>query len=402
MGIRTSVDFVQNLTVLLVAEGREPSYISPTGLNVAVSVMSAKEEVVQVIYSYDPLDRHAHTKNWDDTRVQIFYRGDRVATELAGDTVRSVFEAESAVLAQQTTNEDVQETTLIAHDDKRSTLLSLRANEAEPDATAYTAFGHSPVDKSSHRVLGFNGERPDKNFGFYLLGNGYRAFNTVLMRFNSPDNQSPFGEGGINAYAYCAGDPVNRTDPYGHSWMSLFKGIANLAGRKSPTMQYVSDYALVKSSKTQFKIYARSSVNDTFELEGRIPRRAGHTQEEIIKLASDFNEDMVARNERILADQVAKERRLAAAAARKAERTKAVNERMASDPRVNELRGKLELAKSDVASAEWAFQQRGGRFNHANELTLQEKIAFFRKRELIAELDEIRGGHARQVRLRER
>ncbi|WP_147458691.1 RHS repeat-associated core domain-containing protein, partial [Pseudomonas savastanoi] len=37
-----------------------------------------------------------------------------------------------------------------------------------------------------------------------------------LMRFNSPDSLSPFGKGGMNAYAYCAGDPVNRSDPTGH------------------------------------------------------------------------------------------------------------------------------------------------------------------------------------------
>ncbi|WP_434706426.1 RHS repeat-associated core domain-containing protein [Pseudomonas sp. Z1-12] len=46
--------------------------------------------------------------------------------------------------------------------------------------------------------------------GHYLLGNGYRAFNPGLMRFNSPDSLSPFGEGGLNAYAYSVGDPVNR------------------------------------------------------------------------------------------------------------------------------------------------------------------------------------------------
>ncbi|RMR48355.1 YD repeat protein [Pseudomonas amygdali pv. mori] len=49
-----------------------------------------------------------------------------------------------------------------------------------------------------------------------MLGNGYRAFNPVLMRFNSPDSLSPFGEGGLNAYAYCEEDPVNRVDPGGH------------------------------------------------------------------------------------------------------------------------------------------------------------------------------------------
>ncbi len=36
------------------------------------------------------------------------------------------------------------------------------------------------------------------------------------MRFNSPDSLSPFGRGGLNAYAYCQGDPINRSDPGGH------------------------------------------------------------------------------------------------------------------------------------------------------------------------------------------
>lgn len=36
------------------------------------------------------------------------------------------------------------------------------------------------------------------------------------MRFNKPDTMSPFGKGGVNAYAYCQGDPVNYQDPTGH------------------------------------------------------------------------------------------------------------------------------------------------------------------------------------------
>lgn len=70
---------------------------------------------------------------------------------------------------------------------------------------------------------GFNGEFPDPLTGHYLLGNGYRAYNPVLGRFNSPDSLSPFGEGGVNAYAYCRGDPVNRVDPSGHvEWDVVF------------------------------------------------------------------------------------------------------------------------------------------------------------------------------------
>ncbi len=76
------------------------------------------------------------------------------------------------------------------------------------DRVAYTPFGHRPQAEG----IGFNGELPDRLTGHYLLGNGYRAYNPVLMRFNSPDSLSPFGKGGINAYAYCAGDPINRHD----------------------------------------------------------------------------------------------------------------------------------------------------------------------------------------------
>jgi RHS repeat-associated protein len=71
-------------------------------------------------------------------------------------------------------------------------------------------------------LAGFNGEQLDPVTGLYLLGNGYRAYSPTLMRFLSPDSMSPFGAGGLNAYSYCLGDPVNRVDPTGHvSWQSI-------------------------------------------------------------------------------------------------------------------------------------------------------------------------------------
>lgn len=56
-----------------------------------------------------------------------------------------------------------------------------------------------------------------------MLGNGYRLFNPGLMRFHSADSFSPFAKGGLNAYAYCGNDPVNRVDPSGRFFGRLFK-----------------------------------------------------------------------------------------------------------------------------------------------------------------------------------
>lgn len=69
-------------------------------------------------------------------------------------------------------------------------------------------------------TLAYAGAYQDYATGAYPLGNGYRFYLPGLMRLNAPDDWSPFGAGGINAYAYCAGDPINRVDPSGHFHLS--------------------------------------------------------------------------------------------------------------------------------------------------------------------------------------
>ncbi|WP_039055443.1 RHS repeat-associated core domain-containing protein [Enterobacter sp. Bisph1] len=75
-------------------------------------------------------------------------------------------------------------------------------------------------------IPGISGAQPDPVTGWYFLGNGYRVYNPVLMRFHSPDNWSPFGQGGINPYVYTFNDPINNVDPSGHLSDTAISSIA--------------------------------------------------------------------------------------------------------------------------------------------------------------------------------
>lgn len=77
----------------------------------------------------------------------------------------------------------------------------------------YECFGWRATDGTLQ--LAFNGVVCEPAGG-YLLGNGYRLYSPVLRRFCSPDNLSPFKDGGINAYVYCKAEPTNASDPSGH------------------------------------------------------------------------------------------------------------------------------------------------------------------------------------------
>ncbi|EJN33569.1 RHS repeat-associated core domain protein-containing protein [Pseudomonas sp. GM78] len=198
-------------------------------------------------YHYDPLDRLISHALADTPRRQSFYCKSRLATEIQGAMCLSIVQQGDQLLAQQQSEGNAPDTTLLATDQQRSVLQMVKANHS-PQPIAYSPYGHRSAGGGLLSLLCFNGERPDPVTGHYLLGNGYRAFNPVLMRFNSPDNWSPFGKGGLNAYAYCLGDPANRTDNDGHrSWLTLLKTTVT---RK------------VKYNNTKWKIKSRKTPNE--------------------------------------------------------------------------------------------------------------------------------------------
>ena len=146
-------------------------------------------------YRYDALDQLINQTQSNSPVHQRFYCKSRLATEIQGATQCSIIQHENLLLAQQQRQDGLFDTTLLATDLQRSVLQTLEANQ-QRQPLAYSPYGHRPALSGLFSLLGFNGERPDPVTGHYLLGNGYRAFNPVLMRFNSPDSLSPFGKGG--------------------------------------------------------------------------------------------------------------------------------------------------------------------------------------------------------------
>ena len=184
-------------------------------------------ETVLCRYHYDALDRQVTCTPYGQANIQRFYCKSRLATEIQDAVKHCIFQYEEHPLAQQQCQGANFNTTLVATDHQGSILNAL--DRTRPNPIAYTPYGHRPLENGLLSLLGFNGERPDPVTGHYHLGEGYRQFNTVLKRFNSPDSWSPFGEGGLNAYAYCEGDPRNRVDPTGHGPVPKIAAIGNKA-----------------------------------------------------------------------------------------------------------------------------------------------------------------------------
>lgn len=197
-----------------------------------------------ICYAYDPLDRLTKASIDAQPPTQRFYNHERLSTIRKGEHRQTVFQHRDLLLAEKRTSE----TLLMGTDLQRSVLHSLSGAHHYP--RAYTPYGHQGGQQG---LLGFNGETSDPLTGHYLLGNGHRAYNPVLMRFNSPDTLSPFGKGGLNTYAYCSGDPVSRSDPSGRFWgvnvkslVISFMGLLSIGASTMPAVGFRESFIAIK------------------------------------------------------------------------------------------------------------------------------------------------------------
>ncbi|MHA6130652.1 RHS repeat-associated core domain-containing protein [Pseudomonas fluorescens group sp. PF-1] len=216
--------------------------------------MSQSKQPWLIRYHYDPLDQITSHTVPDTAARHRFYCKNRLTTEIQGAVGYSIVQHDDLLLAQQLHQQDIHDSTLLATDLQRSALHTLKRN-AQPQPIAYSPYGYRSAESALLSFLGFNGERPDSVTGHYLLGS-YRAFNPVLMRFNSPDSLSPFGKGGLNAYGYCMGDPINHSDRNGHSPLpnflsNLFQRVRNTLGIPKKFDQFMVN-TTISTATTEF------------------------------------------------------------------------------------------------------------------------------------------------------
>lgn len=199
----------------------------------------------------------------DPVSNQLFYNEKVLLTLKRGPHATRVFRTADSTLAECST--EARAINLISTDQNGSVVKIVTSNNARTNT--YSAYGYSCTPGS---LSAFNGEYLDLNSQAYILGS-YRAFSTSLMRFWSPDSLSPFDTGGINTYAYCLNDPVNKIDPSGHFsfWKKLKGGYSykNLRPRidRNESLTSLNDTKLISLSKSEHKALT-SEVNRRIDI----------------------------------------------------------------------------------------------------------------------------------------
>ncbi|WP_080419805.1 RHS repeat domain-containing protein [Burkholderia ubonensis] len=175
-------------------------------------------------YQYDPMGRLSEVRP-NGIAKRRYYQGEYVVNEQCSDETVTLLRTGSAMFAQTRISQAVREVLLTGSDGQGTVRL-----EAGTDARLVSYTAHGADDGEASSLIGYAGESRDAISGCYLPGS-YRPYDPELMMFLAPDSESPFGSGGLNRYAYCAGDPVNRIDPDGHSfWKWLIAGVGIALG----------------------------------------------------------------------------------------------------------------------------------------------------------------------------
>lgn len=164
------------------------------------------------------------------SKNMCFYADNDLVSVQRGANNFHIFRGAQTPLAER----EAKQPAILLAADRANSPLQLRKGTSDHN-NAYSPYGHL-LHVAAHNLLAYNGEYRDLH-GCYFLGNGNRAYSPTLMRFISPDRTGIFRQGNHNAYGYCAGDPINRIDPSGNTWMWVKRMLRALGLMKTPSKQ---------------------------------------------------------------------------------------------------------------------------------------------------------------------
>lgn len=212
---------VQDLTLTYDAAGNLQN-----GLSGRLYTYNGFEQLTQVKvgtqeykYQYDAESRQVAATRNNEAPVRLVYANERLDTLVEGNKKIRYHNGEEHPQARTGGVDGPQVHTT----DGAGSVRGVSAPGQTHARRHYTPYGYTGIALDDGKVRSmadlqlpaFNGQRLDVGAGLYHLGNGRRAYDPQLMVFLSPDPLSPFGEGGLNSYGYCAGNPINLVDPSG-------------------------------------------------------------------------------------------------------------------------------------------------------------------------------------------
>lgn len=196
------------------------------GLSGRVYTYNGFEQLTQVKvgtqeykYQYDAESRQVAASRGNEAPVRLVYANERLDTMVEGSKKIRYHNGEEHPQARTGGVDGPQ----VHATDGAGSVRGVSAPGQAHARRHYTPYGYTAIALDDGKVRSmvdlqlpaFNGQRLDVGAGLYHLGNGRRAYDPQLMVFLSPDPLSSFGEGGINSYVYCAGNPINLIDPSG-------------------------------------------------------------------------------------------------------------------------------------------------------------------------------------------
>ncbi|MFJ4432967.1 RHS repeat-associated core domain-containing protein [Pseudomonas sp. NPDC089395] len=233
--------------------------------------------------------------------TQLFYQNEKLSIVKADSSTRSVLRIANTPLAVKN---NATPSAILISDRTDSVLGTIESNRLENELHAYTAYGYNSRLLSHCGPVAFNGERLEPITQNYALGNGYRLLRPNLMRFCSPDDLSPFGDGGLNSYMYCGGDPINNTDPSGHS---IVKWIGNkFFGRQAKKIERIQTYnkGVNKRNDQRSRILYGKSYSAYEEGPRPLPLSPGESTQRLVDISTGIKKHAFTKTKSLNAKDI--------------------------------------------------------------------------------------------------